>query len=70
MNLSTLLLLICTFIFRYWIIPLHSMITLAEQSKVFKIPPPDHRKVLIVKQNKKQKKSICRKLSKYVRQML
>lgn len=32
---------------KFWVIPLHSMITLAEQSKVFMNPPPDHRKVII-----------------------
>ncbi|KFM80346.1 putative ATP-dependent RNA helicase TDRD9, partial [Stegodyphus mimosarum] len=32
---------------KYWIIPLHSSITLEEQSKVFKDAPPHHRKVII-----------------------
>lgn len=37
-----------SFFFRYWIIPLHSMITLNEQDKVFMNPPVDHRKVIFI----------------------
>lgn len=32
---------------KWWILPLHSTITTSEQETVFKLPPNEHRKIIL-----------------------
>ena len=37
----------CFFIFRHWVIALHSILSSADQQSVFNVPPPGVRKIVL-----------------------